>query len=66
MNLTELNAMRDATLNRKERRAKGKKLGIYIPGSNIPMKSTKVVTSKKSKWHTLKELKKIHMEYERS
>ena len=36
MNLAELNAMRDATLNRKERRAKGKKLGIKIEGTNKP------------------------------
>jgi len=48
MNLAELNAMADRRLNRAERRAKGKKIGVKIWGINIPAESDKVITSKKS------------------
>ena len=36
MNLAEVNAMRYQRSNRKERRARGKELGIKIEGSNKP------------------------------
>ena len=36
MDIKELNAMRDQKFNRAERRAKGKKLGIKIVGTNKP------------------------------
>lgn len=48
MNVKELNAKMDGQLNRKDRRAKERKTGEIIIGTNVPMKSTKVITSKKS------------------
>lgn len=36
MNLAEVNAMRYAGANRKERRARGKDLGVKIEGTNKP------------------------------
>ena len=48
MNVKELNAKMDGKLNRKDRRAKEKKTGEKIIATNVPMKSTKVVKSKKS------------------
>lgn len=43
--------MADRRLSRADRRAKGKKLGIKIEGTNKPVISDKVITSKKSKWN---------------
>lgn len=36
MNIKELNALRDSTLNRMDRRAKEKKTGIKIVSTNKP------------------------------
>jgi len=48
MNLEEIQKARAGRMNRKDRRASEKKDGIKIIATNVPMKSTKVITSKKS------------------
>jgi hypothetical protein len=57
MNVKELNAKMDGKLNRKDRRAKEKKTGEKIIATNVPAKSTKVVTSKKSKHNSYNKSK---------
>jgi len=49
MNVKELNAKMDGQLNRKDRREKERKTGEKIIATNVPMKSTKVITRKKRK-----------------